>query len=316
MLTNDQLYHSRDASVAQLVAAMMALKYFDEQFMYYALAYAEDGRIKYRLHTNPLPLYRFQAACPQKGLCPTAITKHVQLSRVPSGQEELVAAQVRQTIIDKLQAAYPKALFQALENLGRTAPSDAAQPLLASWQEELALCYDADAIALFAGLCQRAYAAKRLTAPAFAAFTAWSSQRSEQIANCENVIWRKRHDLHGLLVEEGGQLRIYSNAELPLVLDRAYKLEAQGLACTPILSKHYWLDAQPKWSLQRWRAQFESDLQSLMDEGYRQRFQALLALASPISAEQFAKASAAVDTAAYPQAAEVLAYYQNLWAPH
>ena len=59
MLTNDEIYQSRDVSTAEMVAVMMELKYFDEQFLYYGLAYAEDGVIKYRLNDNPLPLCRF-----------------------------------------------------------------------------------------------------------------------------------------------------------------------------------------------------------------------------------------------------------------
>ena len=52
MLTNDDIYKSRDASASDLVAIMMELKYFDEQFLYYGLAYAEDGVIKYRLNAS------------------------------------------------------------------------------------------------------------------------------------------------------------------------------------------------------------------------------------------------------------------------
>ena len=84
MLTNDEIYQSRDVSTAEMVAVMMELKYFDEQFLYYGLAYAEDGVIKYRLNDNPLPLCRFWADCTQKGLYPTGLTQHVQLAKVPS----------------------------------------------------------------------------------------------------------------------------------------------------------------------------------------------------------------------------------------
>lgn len=313
MLTNDEIYKSRDVSTAELVAIMMELKYFDEQFLYYGLAYAENGVIKYRLNDKALPIYRFQADCVQKGLYPTAVAQHVQLAKVPSGQEEAVAAQVREAFLSKLQAAYPKTLFQVLVSLGSIPATDAAQTILTPWQEELELCYAADTIALFNGLCQMAYAAKLLTPPAYQAYTAWAAKRSEQIQNCENVIWRDKRYFYGFLYWDNGQRRLYSNAELPIVMNHAYDLQTQGLPCTPILRKHYWFDSQSAWRIQQWRERFETDLQTLGDTDYDQRFHALRALPSPLSPQQFADACALVDTAAYPQAAKVLGSYRDRW---
>lgn len=313
MLTNDDIYKSRDASTSDLVAIMMELKYFDEQFLYYGLAYAEDGVIKYRLNAKPLPICQFQTACLQKGLFPTNITTHVELAKVPSGQEEAVAAQVREAFLTKLKASYPKALFQALVDLGSICATDAAQAILSPWQAELELCFAADEIALFNGLCQMAYAAKLLTAPVYQTYAAWAAKRTAQIQNCENVIWRDKRYFYGFLYWQDGQRRLYSNAELPIVMDHAYALKAQGIPCTPIHSKHYWFDAQSQWSIRQWREYFEADLQTLADDAYCQRFFALRALPSPISPQQFADACTAVDTTLYPQAAKTLGYYRERW---
>ena len=313
MLTNDEIYQSRDVSTAEMVAVMMELKYFDEQFLYYGLAYAEDGVIKYRLNDNPLPLCRFWADCTQKGLYPTGLTQHVQLAKVPSGQEAIIAAQVRQTFVDKLKGLYPKSLFQALTLLGQTAATNAAQDLLDLWQDELELCFIPERISCFAGLCQMAYEAKLLTEPVFQALSQWSRQRSEQIHNCENVIWHDKRYFYGFMYWQGGQAHIYSNAELPLVLSHAYSLQATGLPCTPMRRKYYWFDAHPSWSIAAWREQFETDLLHLYDADYLQRFQALRALPPALSPRRFAAACSSVDTTIYPQAAQVLGYYQNRW---
>ncbi len=313
MLTNDEIYQSRDVSTAEMVAAMMALKYFDEQFLYYALAYAENGVIKYRLNDNPLPLYQFWADSTHRGLYPTGITKHVQLAKVPSGQEETVAAQVRQTFAEKLSACYPKSLFQALTYLGsQTATNTALEPLTL-WQNDLELCYEQDRINCFASLCQMAYEAKLLTASAYHRLTQWSSQRSEQIANCENVIWHDKHYFYGFLYWQDGQEHIYSNAELPLVLDHAYTAQSAGLACTPVLCKHYWFDAHLDWNIIKWRSLFEADLLHIYDADYKEQFQALRALPPAISQKQFAAACSAVDNDHYPEAAKTLGYYRNRW---
>ncbi len=313
MLTNDEIYKSRDVSTAEMVAVMMELKYFDEQFLYYGLAYAEDGVIKYRLNDTPQPIYAFQADCVQRGLYPTSVTKHVQLAKVPSSQEELVAAQVRQTFLDKLIASYPKSLFQTLTYLGQQAAVDTALELLTLWQDDLELCYEQDHISCFAGLCQMAYEAKLLAAPSYHSLIQWSSQRSEQISSCENVIWRDKRYFHGFMYWQGGQAHVYSNAELPIVLEHAYALQAKGLSCTPVLSKHYWLDAHSDWTVMKWRSVFESDLSHIYDANYEQHFQALRSLPPAISAQTFADACQAIDTARYPQAAKTLGYYRNRW---
>lgn len=313
MLTNDDIYRSRDVSASELVAIMTELKYFDEQFLYYGLAYAEDGVIKYRLNAKAQPIYAFQAACVQKGLYPTVITKHVELTKVPSGQEELVAAQVRETFLDKLKNSYPKSLFQALIDLGALPASDAAQAILSPWQEDLELCYQADVIALFSGLCQMAYAAKLLTPSVYQTYAAWADQRIEQIQNCENVIWHDKRFFYGFLYWQNHQQHVYSNAELFIVQEHAYDLMAQGLPCTPIFSKHYWFDAQNAWSIRQWRERFEADLMTWENADYCQRFHALRSLPPPIPPQQFADICAAVDTAHYPLAAKTLNYYQERW---
>ena len=52
MLSNADIYKSRDVTTAETVAQMAQLKYFDEQYLYYGCAYLYEGTIKYRLHEN------------------------------------------------------------------------------------------------------------------------------------------------------------------------------------------------------------------------------------------------------------------------
>lgn len=313
MLRNDDIYCSRDASVSQLVAIMMELKYFDQQFLYYGMAYVCDGIIQYRLNENPLPIYQFYAQSAQQGLCPTGITTHVQLIKVPSGHEAATAAKVRDAFITQLKADYPKALFQALEQLNTIAATDIAWETLNEWHDQLELCFDADQIQLFLGLCQMAYEAKILTHTAYTTLKSWAQQRAAQIANCENVIWRDKRYFYGFLYWKNDEKRIYCNTYLPIVMDRAYQLKAQGVSCTPILSKHYWFDAQKSWSIMNWRSKFEADLWQLFDANYLSRFQAIRTLSTPIQPQTFAAAFSALDTARFAEASKVLNYYRNRW---
>ena len=59
MLENKDVYKSRDVTTTEMVAIMMELKYFDEQFMYYGCAYAKDGHVEYRINNDVSRLYRF-----------------------------------------------------------------------------------------------------------------------------------------------------------------------------------------------------------------------------------------------------------------
>ena len=152
-----------------------------------------------------------------------------------------------------------------------------------------------------------------MTAPAFAQLTQWAQQRAELIDSCENVIWRDKRYFHGFLYWPDGQRHLYANASLTCVMQQAYALQAAGVPCTPIQSKHYWFDAHKDWSIAKWRSQFAADLTQLMDPEALQRFQALRQLPSPISAQQFHEARRAIDSQRYPLAAQVLAYYDSLW---
>ena len=206
MLTNKDIYKSRDTTVSELVAQMMELKYFDEQFMYYATAYVENDVIKYRLNRSASAMYDFWANSMERHIYPTGVKRHVQLLKVPSGKEEEKAMEVRDTFIIKLQKMFPKELFQMLAALGAVPPTDGAKDLLEQWQDELELCYEEDQICLYAEASKEAYNRKILTDETWEKIKQWVKSRQEQISRNQNVIWNNKKYIYGYLFEQNGQL--------------------------------------------------------------------------------------------------------------
>lgn len=313
MLSNEDIYKSRDVSTAEMVAIMMELKYFDEQFMYYGCAYAQDGVVKYRLNENAKSLYRFWKNSEENGIYPTNIVKYVRLLKVPSGKENERSVQVQKEFAEKLKATYPLTLFRALNDLGAEPAFDAAEEILRDWQEELELCYDADKIELFAGAVKMSFDAKLLKKATFARFKHWIEERKELISNSDNVIWRDKRIFYGFMYWQDGQAKVYSNAEKVIVHEHRYELLCQKVFCTPIFAKGFWFDAEPVRKISGWRDIFEKYLFALMQDDYIEYLQQIRQLPAAVEKEKMDRWLEQIDGRQYPEALRVLNYYQMRW---
>ncbi len=315
MISNEEIYKSRDVTTAEEVAQLMELKYFDEQFLYYGTAYAEEGRVKYRLNRNGMAIYDFLISSARRNVYPIGVETYVQLIRVPSGKEEILAAEVRENFVEKLKATYPKEIFQALNRLGHVPPTDQAKGMLQQWQEELELCYDPDEIQLYAEVVQEAFVRKLLCAESLEQLQRWAGRRQEQIRSNEHPIWREKRCIYGFLYRQNGNFLPYSNAEKQVALERRYTLQCKGVFCTPIFAKEYWIDTKPDQSMLLWRKQFEEEMRSRMTGTYLDRLQMLRDLETPVSSAYFRAQMGKIDVARYPSTLPVIRFYANQWCP-
>lgn len=191
-INQSEIYKNRDAETTSLVAMMAELKYFDEQFLFYGTVYVEHGIIKYRLNSKALPIYQFFYKAAERDLCPTMIMKHIQMKKVPSGKEEVIAAEVRNDFVQELQRCYPRELFLILYELEKTPNSDIAKEFLLKLQDELQFCYKIDEITLLMGLINMAYDAKKVRKESYNQLICWCNKRMEQIQQSVNVIWSEK----------------------------------------------------------------------------------------------------------------------------
>lgn len=310
---NSEIYKNRDATTTSLVAIMAELKYFDEQFLYYGTAYAEDGKIKYRMNENALPIYQFFAHASERKLYPIPVVNYIQMRKVPSGKESEIAAEVRKQFVERLEEDYPKELFQILLRFGNTISSDRALPIFLDWQEELLFCFHADSIQLFSGAIQWAFDAKLLRLESFNKLMAWCDERKEQIQHSTNVIWRDKRFYYGFLYWKDEHLEAYSNAELSIVMEHLCALMIDGIYCTPIFEKYYWFDSNPSWNIKKWRIQFEQDMKQQMNEKYFYWIKKILAVPAVIDAQLFQNSVDKIDGDKYPLAVKALLFYGSKW---
>lgn len=303
----------RDEECAGIVAVLMELKYFDEQFVYYGTAYVENNRIKYRMHDKAEKMYQFFEKSAQKNLYPTEVIRYVQYKKVPSGKENDIAAEVRISLAEHLKEIYPKELFYLLRKTGVVPASNSAYPILLQWQDKLELCFEEDQIMLFVGVVKMAYKAKMIDTVALQQFLDWADDKTAQIASHTNLKWRKPHQMHGFLYWENGKLKSYVNALWYKVAERQYELLANKRLCTPIFSKTYWLDSMPTRDLLKWRDTFEKELPVLMDDTYCDYLHQIWNLPPTIDRAWYQELCSGIDVSQYPEAQKVLDYYGNIW---
>ncbi|PWM49706.1 MAG: hypothetical protein DBX41_06740 [Clostridiales bacterium] len=313
MLSNADIYKSRDVTTAETVAQMAQLKYFDEQYLYYGCAYLYEGTIKYRLHENAEKMAAFWEKSFEFGIYPTDISKYVRLLKTPSGKEYEKAEQVQREFALKLAQTYPQELFLALKELGDIAPTDAALAELTLWQDELDLCYERDKIELFSGAVALCFKQKKLCTASYEQFKQWIKARLDLINNCECSIWRDKHWFYGFGYQDGASAQFYANASEFIARSHHYDLMSEGASCTPIFKKAYWFDENPDWPIRKWRSRFEEDMKGLMSEEYQQRLRHLSEVSVTADKEKLAYWLTAVDGEKFPQAHKVLSYYRSLW---
>ena len=312
-IANHRGSRMKDEDCAGIVAILMELKYFDEQFVYYGTSYVENGVIKYRMHDKAEKIYRFYENSVQYHLYPLEIVRFVQYKKVPSGKENEIAVEVQADFAKHLKEIYPKQLFRMIQLAGATKASDAARPILKDWQDALELCFVEDKINLFAGAVQMVYQAKQLTDETFKQMINWVDDKHTQIISHTNSRWRKPCKMHGFLYQEYGKQQVYVNALWHKAVERQHEIKAKGLVCTPIFSKEYWMDSMPGWDLTKWRGKFEEDIKTLMDESYFEHLAQLWNLPSVVDNAQFQQQCECIDLEAYPAAKKVIDYYGAIW---
>lgn len=303
----------RDEACAGMVAVLMELKYFDEQFVYYATAYVENNKIKYRMHDKAEKMYRFFEKSTQKNLYPTEVIRYVEYKKVPSGKENDVAVEVQASVVEYMKEIYPKELFYLLRKTGAVSASNNAYPILLQWQDNLELCFEEDQITLFVGAVKMAYRAKMIDTVILQQFLDWADDKIAQIVGHTNLKWRKPYQMHGFLYWENGKLKSYVNALWYKVAERQYALLADKLLCTPIFSKTYWLDSIPTRDLLKWRDTFEKEISVLMNDTYCDYLHQIWNLPSTVDRDWYQKLYSGIDVSQYPKAKKVLDYYGNIW---
>ncbi len=303
----------KDADCAGMVAIMMELKYFDQQFVYYGTTYVENNIIKYRIHDKAEKMYRFFENSMQKHLYPLEVVRYVQYRKVPSGKETEIAAEVQKSLAQYLKDCYPKELYYLLQRVGAIHATNDAQTMLQLWQDQLELCFEGDQINLFAGAVKLAFQSKLIDNQTYLAYLEWIEDKLTQIVSHTNVRWRKSCSMHGFIYWEYGKQQVYTNALWQKAMERQHEVRANQLRCTPIFSKTYWMDSVPTWDLTKWRSKFEEDIAALMDENYLNRLQQIWSLPAVVDAALFQRLSQNVNVEQYPAAKKVIQYYGLLW---
>lgn len=313
MLSNEDVYKSRDVSTAEMVAEMVALNYFDEQITYYGCAYIKKGRIEYRINENVNKIYEFWKNSEKRGCYTTNVLRHIEFVKIPSGKKEEKTRVVQKNFVDRMKEIYPKELFLVLSTLGSVRADDRATNIFYKWKDELELCYDEDQIRLVEGVLQYAFKAKLLTIETTNVIKVWIEERLEIISNCENTIWQDERWFFGFLFIDNGVIKPYVNAEECIVLERQFNKMAQGIRCTPIFKKKYWVDSNKNKPLREWRNLFEYEMTSLMDSRYMNILEKIWSFPSVISSVEFEKMSEKIDFEKYPASKSVINFYKVMW---
>lgn len=317
MLENKDIYKSRDVTTTEMVAIMMDLKYFDEQFMYYGCAYAKNGQIIYRIHDKVDRLYHFWRNSEDYNIYPTNITRFVRLLKVPSGKEREKAQLIEAEFVDKLKRTYPMLLFRALDDMGKTKNLNLSWSILDAWRERLEICYDTDQIELYHGAVQIAYDAKLLLKESYDVLIEWLKQRKELIDSCENVLCQDKKYFYGIAYWDDDKMNIYSNAEEYIVSEHRYNLMTQGIPCSYIFGKYYWIDSEPSLSNKKWRDRFEKDFSAALTQDNVHDLKALYSLPNAVNEEKYLNWQRKIENNIQDESIEVarsvMAYYKKRW---
>lgn len=280
--------NNKDLVVGGDFLAMMKLGCFDKEFTYYGTAYLDvEGEVCYRISAQRKRIYQFVAKSASNHIYPTPVVRNVVLRSAPSGYEEKIKLEVKKETAKKLQRIYNKTYFEAMKPLCDVAPSNAAYPLLKRKMEELDGLYDANQLQLFAGLVQTAVDSKVLTLQAEQELMIWYDDVQKQMADDIIAKGQYKKILSGFAYERLGETKYFYDAMLEVVYEEKAKYDLEGICCTPIYSKEYYLKSMNQFMTVK--KEFQNEMQQYFEEEYMTLFKQIKELPGVISREFFQK---------------------------
>ena len=302
----------RDLTCINSVSHMAEYGKYEEEFLVYGCSCLEQGRIVYRISPKYEEIAKFVRQAAQNKLYPSPIQSIMRHHTVLTGQHQQMLYETELELAKQLQKSYHRNFFDAVEDCMNVKADDSARAMFDTLRVQLNGIFSENALRIFEDLADMAYKAKHLTEDAWTEIQTWLRKVKTQMEH--DVVAKKPfvRTFYGFCyIDSRGKYQYKANAQEDIVVEEARKLKRQNFSVSPIFHKTYWYDygIEPKVL----REAFKQELMIYYDDVYWQHWQAIKALPSAVSSEQYSVLLAQIEAEGTKEEKEAFLEYGYDW---
>lgn len=256
----------RDVQVAEDVAKMAELGWFDVEFTMYGCAYLKNDKMYYKVSPEVEDIYQFIEKSNLEGTYPSNVVSFTEKCPVPIGMKEFIAQDVKRKLAKKLKEVFPKEFFVQLNQLADRVTENSAREILWSEAEELEGVFEEEKLRYFEDLVNYTYSCRKITQAEYENLLSWLAE--ERRSMCDDFVTKDKFEktLYGIAYTDNEKIKYVENARKAYMYEQQHALEQEGKFVTPIFSQTYWYNY--KYRLPDVRRDFTKKLHEELNEAY------------------------------------------------
>ena len=301
-----------DTVITLQAQKLMEIGYLEYEAAGYGTAYYKDNDIHYYICEKERTMDKFMEQCLKENIYPVPVKYYYKRYDLLKDTEEMVKIRFRYEIARKMQAVYPKILFDALGNLTESISHNGAYVLLKEMSEQLENCFDMNQLKLFGNLLEMMLQSRQLSYEGYLLLKQWLDKECEKIAVEPMASGVYRKTFSGFAYQEPGkEIRYYYDAYPYMTKEKQIKYINRGYLVTPYLTNTYY--GSSFYELEQKKKSFESDLRKYLDFRYIKLMELMRNLPATVNMEKYQVYKEQIAMVGSKQADEVFRYYGILW---
>jgi len=235
------VFTARDEQLASDVGRMAELGRFATEFVFYGCAYYENNEVLVLVGEKKEDLYEIVYKPENLLKLPTQVYTLRYSALVQGGTKEQIVTQKRQELAKEIASMYPKAYFEALQNLTVAMErNDEAYELLKELHYGLDGTGSEDDFKLFEGLLEFSYRRCLISERHYFELKQWLSWSYRDIANVPVRKDKYEHKFYAFAYLVGDTIKICLDGSKGNIYNKWEVITEQQEYVSPIITKKWW----------------------------------------------------------------------------
>ena len=311
-LNPDESITDHDAVCIAQAGKLLQIGYLEYETAVYGTAYFQNDDIHYFISAREETMDRFLRQSYQQNITPTPVKYYFKRYDLVNDSEEAIKRRFRYEVAHRLQAAYPRVFFEALQALTAQPSPGSAYTLLLEMTEQLDSCFDLQQLQLFGQLLEMLLRGRLLTLEGYQLLSRWLDNEYEKIAVEPAASGDYRRTYSGFAYQKpNGQTAYFCDAFPYMASEKHMLFINKGYIVTPILTRTTYADSFQ--SLEPSREAFKKDLTFYLGGPYLRLMRLLRQLPPSVDTARYWAYQEALESAGSKPALDAFRYYGYLW---
>lgn len=301
-----------DAACVEQAGKLMKIGYLEYEVAAYASAVYQNGEVYYYISAKEDAAKYFIEQCYLNGLYPTPLRYYYKRYDLLHQTEEEVKDSFRLAVARQMQSAYPRAYFEAIEDVTGLTVNDAALPILEELSSQLENCFDLSHLNIYENLLDMLLPSRLISTSGYHLAKRWLDKEYEKLSIEPVIAGDYQRTYAGFAyLKSDGTLGYFIDAFTYIAHEKQARFLSQGQVVTPILTLTY--SAKSFQHMERMRENFKTDITRYLNNDYMRLMQLLKTLPASVNKAKYEDYLQIFQRADAAQAVESWRYYGYLW---